>query len=192
MGSIKYPPPIKLVVGLIFRDPSVGGKAKERLEENFGAIDYQSPTYPFLQTNYYHKEMGGNLKREFISFAQLIPPDSLPDTKILTIRIEDLFRSLDGEKGRRVNIDPGYLAAEKLVLATTKNFTHRPYLTKGIYADLTYRFYKGSFRPLDWTYPDYRLPHYIDIFNAIRKVYMVQLKKLQTGPEGIKETREDF
>lgn len=192
MGSIKYPPPVKLVIGLIFRDPGLATKTKERLGENFGPIDFQSPTYPFLQTNYYYKEMGGNLKREFIGFTKLIPSDSLPDVKIVTNNIENQFRSPDLEKGRRINIDPGYIAAEKLVLATTKNYTHRPYLTKGIYADLTYRFYKGSFRPLDWTYPDYRLPQYIEIFNTIRNNYMEQLKKSPFRPEEAEEKREYF
>ncbi|MBI4595877.1 MAG: DUF4416 family protein [Candidatus Tectomicrobia bacterium] len=189
MGLIKYPSPVKLIIGLIFRDPGLAGKAKEKVEESFGPIDFQSPTYPFLQTNYYYKEMGGNLKREFISLAELVAPDALPKIKILTNQIEDQLSSPDSEKGRRVNIDPGYINSEKMILATTKNYTHRPYLTKGIYADLTYRFYKGSFRPLDWTYPDYRLPQYIEIFNTIRKSYVEQLKNVEIQSKNDKDPR---
>ena len=41
---------------------------------------------------------------------------------------------------------------DDLVLATGKNYTHRIYLSKGIYADLTLVFHQGSFQTLAWTY----------------------------------------
>ncbi len=79
---------------------------------------------------------------------------------------------MDGN--RRINIDPGYINPERLILAKGKNFTHRVYLSKGIFADLTLIFQKGSFRPLEWTYPDYADPEIIGFFNDIRNKYMAE------------------
>jgi hypothetical protein len=68
---------------------------------------------------------------------------------------------------------------ERLILATGKNYVHRVYLSKGIYADLTLIFRKGSFRPVKWTYPDYATPELIGFFNEIRKKYMEQLREMK-------------
>ena len=80
---------------------------------------------------------------------------------------------------RRVNIDPGYISQSKLVLATTKDHSHRIYLGQGIFAEVTLRYYKGTFRAWEWTYPDYASPPYIAIFNHIRKLYKEQLKGIR-------------
>ena len=69
---------------------------------------------------------------------------------------------------RTVNIDPGYITLSKLVLASTKDYSHRIYIGKGIYAETTLRFIHGSFKPIDTTYPDYRTQLAIDFFNRTR------------------------
>ncbi len=79
--------------------------------------------------------------------------------------------------GRKVNIDPGYLAAAKFVLATGKDYSHRIYLRQGIYGDLTLIFKRGSFQPLSWTYPDYGSPPLLDLINLLRRKYLWQLKR---------------
>jgi hypothetical protein len=63
------------------------------------------------------------------------------------------------------------------VLATGKNYIHRIYLRKGIYADLTLVFKRGGFVPLEWTYPDYADPEMIESFNAVRSRYLEQLRE---------------
>ena len=70
-----------------------------------------------------------------------------------------------------MNIDPGYLTLSKVVLLTTKDYTHRIYLAGGIYAEVTLRYKSGTFNPWDWTYPDYKTPEYVNIFNHIRDIY---------------------
>ncbi|MCK4785250.1 MAG: DUF4416 family protein, partial [Desulfobacteraceae bacterium] len=77
------------------------------------------------------------------------------------------------------NIDPGCISPERLILATGKNYVHRIYLSKGIYADLTLIFKKGSFSPLKWTYPDYADPEVIGFFNGVRGQYMDQLREMK-------------
>jgi len=173
MGQIKKAEPAKLIVGFIFRDENIQRKAVESLEKKFGKIDFESRTLPFEYTDYYEKEFGRDLKRKFVSFSRLILPEKLSLIKNITNKIETRF----SEKGLRcVNIDPGYLNLSKLVLASTKDFSHRIYLDRGIYAEITLLFRDRTFQPLDWTYPDYRTSDYIGIFNKIREIYSKQIK----------------
>src|SRR4030042_760131 len=44
----------------------------------------------------------------------------------------------------------------KVVLASTKDYKHRIYLDKGIYAEITLFYQDKTFNPWEWTYPDYR------------------------------------
>ena len=71
------------------------------------------------------------------------------------------------EGKRIINIDPGYLATEKVVVASTKNFTHRIYIGKGIYGDLQLMRQKGVYAAMPWTYPDYIRPEAQDFFNRL-------------------------
>ena len=64
-----------------------------------------------------------------------------------------------------------------MILATTKNFSHRIYLNSGIYGDLQYRFRRGKFTFLEWTYPDYKDTAALEFFHKIRQIYFNQLEK---------------
>jgi hypothetical protein len=75
-----------------------------------------------------------------------------------------------------VNIDPGYVALEHVVLATTKGYAHRIFLRSGIYADLTLVFENGSYRGLPWTYPDYQTQETIGLLNLWRLRYKESLR----------------
>ncbi|MBW2356714.1 MAG: DUF4416 family protein, partial [Deltaproteobacteria bacterium] len=73
-------------------------------------------------------------------------------------------------------VDPGILSRERFVLATGKNFSHRIYLSQGIWADLTLVFRLGGFDPLPWTYPDYAAPEMRALLAMIREKYCLDLK----------------
>lgn len=164
----------KLISGIITADKNNFNIVSKILSKKFGTIDYKSPIYNFNLTDYYQKEMGPNLKREFFSFYKLIEPAKLAEVKLYTNKIEKRF----SKKGKRlVNIDPGYITASKLVLATTKDYSHRMYLKNNIFAEITLYFKDDTFNPWQWTYPDYRTKGYIETFNHIRELYMRQLKK---------------
>ncbi|HNY92028.1 MAG TPA: DUF4416 family protein, partial [bacterium] len=77
---------------------------------------------------------------------------------------------------RRVNLDPGYSEAAKLVLATTKNFGHRIYLGQGIYGDVQLFWRKGRFQSNPWTYPDYLEAKSLEFFSALRQDYLKEGK----------------
>jgi hypothetical protein len=72
------------------------------------------------------------------------------------------------EGNRRVNIDPGYVARDKLVLASTKDFFHRIYIGDGIFAEVTLHYRKGRYRFFSWTYPDFRDPEFQRFLEKVR------------------------
>ncbi len=169
MGKIREVPSVVLVAGITYSDSDLLDQALKSLEDEFGPVGMKSPTFDFVMTDYYTSEMGGKLKKFFCCFKNLIEPVTLPDIKIRTNDIELRFVKGDEENPlRTVNIDPGYVTLSKLVLASTKDYTHRIFIGKGIYAETTLRFMYGSFVPVDTTYPDYKIPLAIDFFNTAR------------------------
>lgn len=174
MSIPREPKPAKLVISIFMQDKHHLQKAVRSLSESFGSVDMVSPWLPFDQTDYYTAEMGTPLFRRFISFDGLIQQDALADIKCFTNGLEGQF-SKEGK--RLVNIDPGYMVAERFVLATGKNYTHRIYLRARIYADLSLIYRKGRFRPLDWTYPDYVGEAIIRLLHSIRDRYMFQVRQ---------------
>lgn len=168
--------PVKLLCAVIYGDPSPYDQAKTRLAGEFGEIDLESPPTPFDLTDYYQDEMGPGLKRRFMSFAKLIDPEALADIKIRTNALEEEIGRPGGGGGRAVNIDPGYLTASALVMATAKDFSHRIPLRQGIYAHLELLFTKTGVKTLDWTYPDLRRELCWAYFLTVRKAYLRQLR----------------
>jgi hypothetical protein len=66
----------------------------------------------------------------------------------------------------------------KLVLATTKNYSHRIYLGQGIFGDVHMQFTNKSYQPQPWTYPDYKDEKNVKFFNFVRKRYLEQLAEI--------------
>jgi len=175
MSKLKKPKPVKLIMSIIFKEKEILNAVMQELSSMFGQMDFASEILPFNFTDYYCKEMGKPLKRQFISFLKLISPETLPEIKHETNKVELKYSK---DEKRQANIDPGYITAERLVLATGKNFTHRIYLRNGVYADLTLIYQNKDFRPLSWTYPDYASPGIREIFKQIREKYLSQLKQI--------------
>ena len=168
MGKIHIPEKVNLVIGLIFNDIEQCRRVIKNLVKKFGRIDFESDTLGFNKTDYYKEEMGGPLKRKFLSFKYTIDLKDIYKIKLDTNLLEKRF----SKSGRRtVNIDPGYLNLSKLVLFSTKDYFHRIYLNKGIYAEVTLFYRDKTFSPLAWTYPDYKSGSYINIFNSVRQIY---------------------
>lgn len=107
---------------------------------------------PFDFTDYYRKELGAGLMRFWCAGAHLVPASALADYKLAGVALEDRWRRA-GE--RRVNLDPGYISALQLVIATTKPLPQAVYLRGGIYAVVELIYRDGAFATLPWTYPDY-------------------------------------
>jgi hypothetical protein len=179
MWELKEPKPVKLITGILACDERCMEAARTRLESEIGEIDLASDIWPFDQTSYYADEIGPQILRQFVSFAQLIDPGELADLKHRTNAIEqDLAKSLALPFPRPVNLDPGIIEPSKLVLATTKNYSHRIYIGKRMYAEVTLVFDKGAWRPLPHTYPDYRSGKYFDFLSKVRGRLMEQLRAM--------------
>ena len=174
MSLPRPPKPVKLILGSIYSSRQSWHQLIPRLEERFGRIDYSSKEMDFDWTDYYYQEMGSPLFRQFLSFEKLIFPEQLVEIKLFTNQLE---QETAQQGRRRVNLDPGYLSLDHLVLATGKPCAHRIYLSQGIWADLHLIYQSGSYQPLPWTYPDYRISALISMFNRLRQVLRFQLKE---------------
>ena len=178
MGTPGDPKPAKYFVGLLSSDIELLNAVETDLAAILGAIDARSKTLPWNLSKFYESEMGGGLLRRFVSFSQLDSPGNLARIKLQTQDVEQQYRSGGPRRsGRRVNIDPGYLDAGKLVLASTKNAGHRIFLQSGIYAEATLLYYDGAFQACPHTYPDYLWVETLSFLNSVRSTYLEQLRK---------------
>ena len=151
-------------------------EALKEIEELFGEVDFVSPHFHFtFLERYYGKEMGKPLKKFYLSVKGLKDKEMLTEVKLTTMKLEEKY-SVKGN--RSMNVDPGYLDESQLVLASRKRRGGRIYLSKGIYAELELLYVYGNFRPIYWTYRDYRDPNVRKIFENIRKLYLKERKSL--------------
>ena len=141
-----------MLVSVLAQNEELALALADRLEVEFGPIDLSSFWISFSHSQYYTREMGEGLGRYIFFFAEPLARPDLVNAKLFCDRLEMEY-TVNG--GRRVNLDPGYLALEHLILASTKAVPHRPYLGQGIFADLTLVYECGQYIPLRWSYPDY-------------------------------------
>ncbi len=176
MGVVRYPEQVKLVFFVFgsFIDYWIE-ELKPSFSSLYGPMDYISEVLEFDKfTHYYNPEMGADIKGCLLSFERLIHPFQLADIKRTTNEIEMKY-AVEGK--RKFNVDPGYISPSNFILASTKYWGSRIYLRKGIYAEVTLLYLRGSFRPWEMTYPNYRDEKYIAHLNAIRDIFMKQRRK---------------
>lgn len=171
--------PVKLFAAMLWADVESRDESLRRMTAAWGSIDFQGSDRPFDATDYYVPEMGGPLTRRLVAFELLAPPESLAAAKLTCNEIE---RGLAGPRGRRVNLDIGYLDHHKVVLASLKYAGQKIHLAHGVYADLVSRFRDGAYQPFDWTFPDFRDGRYQEELLAMRQAYLRQLRELRRAP----------
>ncbi len=195
------PKPVKLFIGMLSQEIALFDKLKEKLKEVFGPVNLESPVWDWRHTDYYSEEMGSGLKRKFIFFQNLINPETISEIKLKTNELEKQYLSknnppvppfsknppisplVKGGKeggfkgGRRINLDPGYLDSAKVVLVSTKDFSHRIYLGNGIYGEVTLIYSNKSYQILPYTYPDFKTKEYFDIFKKAREKYKEDIRQ---------------
>ena len=164
---------VKLFTGILYSEIAILTRALEMLQERNGEIDYRSRSFEFDITDYYVSEMGSPISRLFVSFDNLIHPKEIARIKVETNEIED---RLSVEEKRKVNLDPGYMDYDKVVLASVKYNGQKIYLDHGIWADLTLHYEKGKFDPYPWSFPDFKQGLYDEVFLEIRQRFKVQRK----------------
>jgi hypothetical protein len=168
------PAQVKLFCALLVAPVLSLDEIETVLAETFGSIVLRSTPMPFTQTTYYEREMGANLTRLYVAFDPLVSIATLAAVKHITNRLEARWSTPQSQ--RRVNIDPGYLDLAKVVLASTKDHSHRLYIGEGIFAEVTLRYRQHTFQSWEWTYPDYRMPATLTFFHQLRELYKHQLR----------------
>jgi hypothetical protein len=160
LRELHEPPPAILVVAAMWRPGLLTAASGDEaaalislLEPVFGKTATTSPAFPFNYSDYYREEMGEGLRKIFVAFEALHPRGSLVAHKRASVALEHTL--LDDQGHRVLNADPMLVTMENVVIATSKNFTHRVYLGEGVFADLALIRRKGGFEPLPWTYKDY-------------------------------------
>ena len=178
MGQISKPKPVNLIAGILTNNPDLLEQIDKTLQKYFGLIDLRSDVIPFTFTDYYNEEMGKGILRQFYSFEKLIMPDELASIKVQTNHIEDsITASGKYPVNRPINVDPGYINESRLILASTKDFSHRIYLRDGIYAEVTLNYRGGRYESFPWTFPDYKFSDYHKFLLMARELYVRKLKK---------------
>ena len=176
MSGLFLPPPGFLFASLLFNQEFI--RTEEALDlwtEKWGEGEVFTPKHnPMME--YYSKEMGEkeNLVRLLVVSKKLYDREELVKAKLWGVEEEDK-RS---PQGRQLNIDPGLMTLENIILGTGKIYGHRPYLGSGVYADLNLLYISGSYSPLEWTYPDYKEKEVISFFNHSR-IQLHEKLKLQ-------------
>jgi hypothetical protein len=165
---------VKYFCGLIFSRSTAATRALDMIQEFLPAIDSRSPAVPFTATDYYRKEMGEPLFRQFVSFRNLLAPERLPEIKLRTNEVEEKL-AVGGS--RQVNLDPGYLSDANVIIATAKNHYHRVPLRDGIYAHIEYVLKDGRINFLPWTYPDFQTAPYLDFFRQLQALFKLAKKR---------------
>jgi hypothetical protein len=157
-----------LFVGALYGREEHYLSARLSLEAAFGQVLRETPSTHWEYSDYYAGEFGRPLMRRFLFFRDLIEQGALMDIKLRSIQLE-AGMSMAGK--RLVNLDPGYLTGSKVVLSSTKDYSHRIYLGRGIYAEITLYFKHGMFRPHVFTYRDYREGENLRLFGEMREVF---------------------
>lgn len=169
MGSISSHAPVMFLMAVTSRYPEALAWAARRAEAAWGPLGPASPAFDFTETDYYQATMGDGLKKQFVSLAGLIDPAELPEIKRTTNAWESEYTEGAAHlEPRPLNLDPGYLTPAKLVLASTKDHSHRLYLGQGIYAEVTLHYRAGQWQAREWTYPDYRRTDFQAYFTQLR------------------------
>lgn len=170
MGSVSTHSPALLLVAVTSRHHDALTWAARRAAAAWGSLLPSSQVFDFTETDYYRTTMGEGLKKQFLALEMPFDPAELAEIKLATNAWEAEYTQEAGHvEPRPLNLDPGYLTPAKLVLASTKDHSHRIYLSQGIYAEVTLHYQAGAWQPREWTYPDYRRADFHEYFLQLRQ-----------------------
>ncbi len=140
-----------LLISLMYSQKEILPAIIAALEKSFGGIRHRSEEIKFDFTSFYENEFGRNLRKVYLLFERSFDIENLSDAKLLCHGLEKKYSI--NEK-RTMNIDPGYMTKNSVVLASFKPRPHRIYLREGAYADLQLVFENKGWKGFPWTFSD--------------------------------------
>jgi len=142
--------------------------AIEKLND-FGGFCVSEHFYFENLQKYYSKEMGSPLFKVYLYAKNLFE-----DTDILNLKLKtmDIEKALSLDSKRTVNIDPGYINEQHLILASSKERGARIHIGKNIFLEMEYIYIFKDFKPFYWTYQDYRHQTVKTFFKMAREHYL--------------------
>ncbi len=118
MARIQKPPAGRLIISIIYSSMDALADSLKALERKFSRVECETIEIPCSCQERYREEMGENLQRRIFSFEKPVNRDTLPDIKNTCANIEPMFADCIRDfHFRTVNIDPGILTPDKLVMA---------------------------------------------------------------------------
>lgn len=173
MARAVKPPPAKPVISAIYSHVDGLADALVALEKQYGRVECETLEIEFSDKDKLLEEMGSGLSRRFFSFEKLIERDQLIKMKSFCQKVErQLSDVVDDYAFRTVNLDPGMLTPDNLVMASTREYNHRIYLSDGIFAELTLVHARGRFVKLPWTPDDFCKGEAIEFFERVKNSLM--------------------
>ena len=100
---------------------------------------------------------------------------TIEDGKLLAFVTNEEYEE-DG--GRKINLDPGTLSESNIILATTKNRSHRIAIGQNLYAELTLMYKNHEYVSFPWTYSDYKSERVQNTLLEFRKEYLLMRKEV--------------
>ncbi len=174
MVRTQEPPEGRLVVAVIYSSVDAVADALRVMERRFGRVDFETADLDCNCRQTYKEEMGEDLRLRFFAFEKLVARNALPEIKSACRKIEAAFSDkVEDYMFRTVNIDPGIMTADNLVMAAARDYRHRIYLRDGVFAEIALIWAKGRFTRLPWTSTDYCQAEAIEFFERVRASFEV-------------------
>ena len=167
-----------LFFGVFGCGPEYLDAARSLVEEEYGPLDPEgiSEVFDFPDAASYKASMGTGLKRQFFVCEKRVEQDCLAPVKRSAIEMEKrITRQKPAGVARPVNIDPGLINDCRVILASTKDYSHRIYRADGIWEEITLMYRDGAYGTLPWTYRDFRNPGYHEFFEVFRNRVIAEL-----------------
>jgi len=175
---LKPPSPARYFFAIAASSRAAHHESERLIAEKLGSLDFRSEIINFSDfSTYYDQEFGGHCWKYLVALKAPLPVDQIVPIKLLTEQIEaELAHETEGGRQRTVNIDPGFVTGWQVVLASVKIHSHRIYVNRGVYCELTLLYRDKAFQSFPWTYNDYQSPPFLDFLNKLRREYVRQIQ----------------
>lgn len=172
MAKARTAPSVLLAAALLGADEDLLRRARQLLVRRYGPLADEVAPFPSADGSAYEHQMGGDLRRGFLLFAEPVRPKQLPDLKLETNALETQVTedALLIEHVRAVNVDPCYVTPRKLVRATMRDTDAAVYIDCGVYGEVLLTRREGAWQPLPHAPADFAAPAVLALWDTASRV----------------------